>query len=345
MIAAASVVVTHAFWLTTADDAQQPLSALGHKNLGHHAVNVFFVLSGILVAGSLDRSKSMKSFVASRALRILPGLLACTLFTAFVVGPLVSSTSLGSYFSDARTWLYPIQVTAMAKISAGLPGVFATNPVPNVVNESLWTLKYEVLCYTVLTLLAVCGALRSTRPFVGVLVLSALILVRITFRPADPTNLSPIDHFARFWLLFLLGVAFHHFRATIPLRWSLLAAAVLVWWAGSATRFEPVLTFLATGYGAIMLASLPGGWARDFANQHDLSYGIYIYGWPVTQALVWFRPGITSLAAAALSLLLAAVLAWASWTLVERPSLDLKKRLSRASWRRSEPSSVVGVST
>ena len=72
----------------------------------------------------------------------------------------------------------------------------------------------------------------------------------------------------------------------------------------------------------------------------DLSFGIYLYAWPVQQLLIlaagpWLNPWTLSLAALACS----GLLAWISWTFVERPILTLKRpgRLVNASV--SEPSS------
>src|SRR5215207_8588173 len=171
LAAAVSVVVSHAFYLTTGNEFAQPLAGMTRYNLGQHAVNVFFILSGLMVAGSLDRAPSLTSFVLARILRILPGLAICVLLTAFLIGPLVSTLSLTAYFSNTQTYTYPAQTLTLAKISGLLPGVFDGNPHPGV-NIPLWTLKYEVLCYGLLALLAAMGAWRSQRALLTVLALS-----------------------------------------------------------------------------------------------------------------------------------------------------------------------------
>jgi peptidoglycan/LPS O-acetylase OafA/YrhL len=73
----------------------------------------------------------------------------------------------------------------------------------------------------------------------------------------------------------------------------------------------------ALGYAALTLAlrapALPLG--------ADLSYGLYIYGWPVAQTLLHLYPGLAPINLAALSLACTLPLAAASWHLVERPAL------------------------
>lgn len=327
LAAAASVVLTHAAWLSTGDNLSQPLSGFGRYNLGQHAVHLFFVLSGLMVAGSLDRSASLVEFALARALRILPGLLVCASLTAFLLGPVVSSFSPVSYFSDARTYLYPLQVATIAKITASLPGVFETTPVRGVVNEPLWTLKYEVFCYAGLAILSSLGALRSSRAFLAVFLIAFSILVPLTWKRVDPVSLNVAHHFARLGLCFLIGVAFYRYRSILRLHWLAVAGGIGAWWIGRGTGLEAVLTFLLTGYLGLMLATVPIGFARTFTNRSDLSYGVYIYGWPVTQALVWAVPGLGPVPAAVVSLGLAGMLAWFSWTWVEQPSLKARNRL------------------
>lgn len=113
LAAAGSVVVSHAFYVATGDGSAQPLTGLTRYNLGQHAVHVFFVLSGLLVAGSLDRAPSLTAFVLARATRIIPGLAVCVLVTAFFLGPLVSTLPLMDYFNSA-------QVSAGALAAASL---------------------------------------------------------------------------------------------------------------------------------------------------------------------------------------------------------------------------------
>ena len=72
--AALAVVVSHAFPLATGVSATEPLVGVTYFTLGQHAVNLFFMLSGLVVAASLDRSPSYPTFAQRRLLRVLPGL-------------------------------------------------------------------------------------------------------------------------------------------------------------------------------------------------------------------------------------------------------------------------------
>ena len=68
----------------------------------------------------------------------------------------------------------------------------------------------------------------------------------------------------------------------------------------------------------------------------DISYGIYIYHWVVMQTIIHFIPGLGVAELFALGLGPTILLAWLSWTFVEKPMLRHKDRFG--AWlRRSRP--------
>ena len=109
--------------------------------MGPLGVYIFFAISGYLVAQSWQRDPSVLRFLAKRALRIFPGLLACTLISVVVLGPWLTTLDMATYWRNEHTrgyfanvWLY---------MTYHLPGVFAQNKLPHAVNGSLWSLPVE----------------------------------------------------------------------------------------------------------------------------------------------------------------------------------------------------------
>jgi peptidoglycan/LPS O-acetylase OafA/YrhL len=100
------------------------------------------------------------------------------------------------------------------------------------------------------------------------------------------------------------------------------------------------------GYLTLYLAFCPALPVAPAARYGDLSYGLYIYGWPIEQLVVWL--GDAALAwweVFLISLPLAAACAWLSWRLVEAPALALKPRsvpLPRAASRERMEKSALG---
>lgn len=63
MAAASLVLVSHAFLVTAGEGALEPLQGETGVTLGRYCVNVFFGISGLLIARSFDRRASMTQFV------------------------------------------------------------------------------------------------------------------------------------------------------------------------------------------------------------------------------------------------------------------------------------------
>jgi len=116
---------------------------------------VFFTLSGFLVAASLIRTPSLKTFLGLRALRIAPALCVEIVLSALMLGPLLTVLPLSSYFTSAEFFKYFLNTIGW--IHYNLPGVFLDHPVARTVNGSLWTVPYEAECYIALTFLAATG--------------------------------------------------------------------------------------------------------------------------------------------------------------------------------------------
>jgi peptidoglycan/LPS O-acetylase OafA/YrhL len=204
-----------------------------------------------------------------------------------------------------------------------LPGVmFVDNPVGLEINGSLWSLRYEVMMYLMVLVL---GALRLLDPRM-LLALLALGLACLRF-----DSLGFLGTWG--WLLafFAVGMVLYKLRATrlFDARVAALAAAGLVLSVPLRQFIE--LFPLFGGYLAIYLAlerRLPVLKAARFG---DLSYGLYIYGWPVEAMVMWASRGALAWwQLFLLSLPLALAAAWLSWRLVEEPMLRLKKRAGPA---------------
>jgi peptidoglycan/LPS O-acetylase OafA/YrhL len=132
-------------------------------------VKFFFLLSGYLIAASWRSDPNFLRYAAKRVRRIMPALLVVVVSTVFILGPIVSTKR--HYFAERETWTY-LWRNVMLLPYHGLPGVFANNPLP-AVNGSLWSLPWEVLCYT---LTPVVGFIAVRRKSVALILLAAAVL-------------------------------------------------------------------------------------------------------------------------------------------------------------------------
>ena len=106
-IAAGLVLVSHSWPLTGTPG--EPLERIAGFSLGHLGVDMFFVVSGFLVTGSLFARNSLRSFLRARALRIFPALVVCAFGTAFGIGPLVTHLPVARYLTMWNTWRFALQ--------------------------------------------------------------------------------------------------------------------------------------------------------------------------------------------------------------------------------------------
>jgi peptidoglycan/LPS O-acetylase OafA/YrhL len=323
LVFAAIVLLAHSFYTTGNGEGPH----IRGENLGGWAVAGFFVVSGFLITRSRVRGTAGE-YLLHRIVRIFPAFVLCLVVTAAVFGPIAALIEGGSLSGYASTPVTPLQFVwsnlglYMREYSIGstLSGV----PYPGVWNGSLWTLYYEFLCYIVVWLLGSLAWFRRGPWLAGV----AWIVTTALFAANGTVSLMGLDgSFILFLKLapFFLGGALVYFiidRAGVN-GWigaaSLVISAVLIatvpGWGGQLSA-----PFLA--YGVLWLSTVvpqPAWTARN-----DVSYGFYIYAWPVQQLLVLAGVGTggNPWVFVAYNLLAAAItflLGWISWVVVERP--------------------------
>lgn len=332
---AALVLVSHSYLFKTGSAAGEPLTAWTGWSLGEHAVQVFFFLSGLLVAQSFDRSRGIVDFATARSLRIFPGLIVCVLLTALVLGPALSALPPSSYFASLALPAYILKTLSLSTGSAPLPGLFEAVPLAGRVNTSLWTLKYEVICYAGLALAGGLGLFRFGLKSAALLAAGLAALTLLGERPADPGDFTFFDNVRYFVLFFAPGVLAYLVRGRLVISGGAIIALLALYVAARATPFNEITTALLLGYASLWLASKTFGPLRGFCNRFDLSFGIYIYAGPIQQALIETFPGVPPLGIALAAFAFALPLALLSWVIVERPALGLRHRIRGFAARRA----------
>lgn len=311
LIAAMSVVISHAWPLALGIGAVEPLQSLTGRSLGGWAVVLFFFLSGFLIVQSAER-RSATAFWSARARRILPGLAVA------LVASLGLANLSGGTPNAMETARYILRGLSLAGLEHQITGAYATNPYPQAVNGPLWSLQYEVAAHLI------CFAtvrLRLLRSAVGAEALLALAIGLAVCAPVLPDRLAT---FAPLFLCFALGMAAWRFRAIVPLHPALLLPPIMAAGIAFGSTLGDVLGMMAFCYIVLALAyRLPA-----LQLKTDISYGVYIYGWPVAQTLVTLLPRVTPVELALLSVVCTLPIARASWSLVERPALPLRSRVA-----------------
>jgi peptidoglycan/LPS O-acetylase OafA/YrhL len=319
LLAAISVIFSHSFLIAEGTQKHEWLIRLtGNQSIfGLTGVFVFFAISGFLVTQSFEETGDPLRFLVKRALRIFPGLFVAALLSAFVLAPFVTTLEPGAYFSRPEPYRYVIGNTLLDPTVHEMPGVmFVNNPVGLEINGSMWTLRIEFMMYVMVLGLGVTRLL--TLPMAVVLL--ALGIACLHF--------DTLDFLGSWgWLLgfFAAGMVLYKLRATriFDGRVALVALAGLVF-SVPLRGFIPMFPLFGC-YLALWLALTPRLPVVPAARFGDLSYGLYIYGWPVEAAVIWFLGGRAPWwQVFAIALPATAAIAFLSWHLIERPALRLK---------------------
>lgn len=293
-------------------------------NCGAVAVKIFFFISGLTVTNSLLQKGRVPEFILARFFRIWPALAVVLVLTAFVVGPLFTDWGAGSYLTSPAPRAYVLDNLLLASNNE-LPGVFTGEAyVFHEVSITLWTLRYEVAAYAWLLVFFSLGALR--RPWVCALLLIFAYADPLLPHPLLPTSLTGNPQITYLPSCFVLGACLACWKNRIVLRWEYAVAAALAWLFFRHSLFGTHLFLLAVLLAVLHVSTLPV--VLRLRPRADLSYGIYLWGFPVQQVIHPWSASLGFGASFSATLLVTALLAWLSWHGVEKPLIALGRRLA-----------------
>jgi peptidoglycan/LPS O-acetylase OafA/YrhL len=300
--------------------------------LGGWAVAGFFSISGYLITGSRF-SNRLGDYLVHRIARIMPAFLTCLVVMVAVIAPLgflAAKGTLNGYLSTATTPLNYLFSNMFLKMQhADISGGPYDVPYPGAWNGSLWSLYYEFVCYLIIAVLGIFAFFRKspwpiTIAFVASVIVQANI-DRITVYMGQNFDFVLLMRLLPF---FLGGSAMFVWRHRIGLHWiggilaifaSLIVVSAFPSWGGQACG-----AFVA--YAFLWISSwLP---SPKFIYRNDISYGLYIYAFPIQQLLAVYGLHKFGLATyMALSAAITTFFALASWFLVEQPIMSKVRKL------------------
>jgi peptidoglycan/LPS O-acetylase OafA/YrhL len=330
LIAASSVVFSHAFLIATGSEETEPLYFTGRVT-AIYGVFLFFILSGFLVTESAKHSNSLFDYLRKRFLRIAPAFVVSTLLITYVVCPLFSTDGAWNFIQQGSTLKEVLLALFFHTDSLYFENVTFYPPsgeasyLPHVANGVLWTIRLEVLSYVFVGLLMVFSLLKNRGQLIAVALASGFAVISLVYMNSVSSkwlvvflfvapsfccgiamNLLVGIHQPRNWIagLFLLSFIPALYYGVLPQAFPFIVAYPLIW-LGS-VRFPPF------------------AWIGE---KSDISYGMYLYGWPITMLLrAAVGDGLSGYEMALLALPLTAIVALFSWHLVEEPALRLKKK-------------------
>jgi len=294
LIFAAGVVLVHSYDLTGA----RTLESLHFLINSETMVQGFFIISGFLIVMSYEKSRSLRDYFERRFRRIYPAYLVVVLL-GLVLGAFFTTLPLKGFFTAKGTFIYTVSnLLFMNFVKPDLPGVFGANSM-HAINGALWSLKIEVMFY--LCVPAIVWLVRKYRPWkvlLTIYLLSFAYKFGLDYYEAHGHFVQSIGNEGKsglFSLLgkqlfgqltfFMAGAAAYYYRDWFGNYCNLLAALSVVVLMADWYLPMGLLQPAALGIFVIFLACyIPClGNAGRFG---DVSYGLYIYHFPIIQALI-----------------------------------------------------------
>jgi peptidoglycan/LPS O-acetylase OafA/YrhL len=318
LIFATAVLFTHNWTLGGfgPDPLNQPVASLG--GIGAIAVNGFFSISGFLIMGSWLSRRDADSYLRARVTRIWPAFVV-----AFFISLLIAAFAAGEgwlrYLRSIPKQSYVVGAFTLDPFELERPLSFPHNPYPKTVNGSMWTIRIEFCCYMAVALAGCIGALRR-RWLVALFTAFAICLA--AYEQHILPELAWL-RWARFAAYFGAGALLYLYRTNIPKSaWlALLCLGLLC----TANYVSPYFTGpLAGTYLIFYLAYAAPAWMKKIGAKNDISYGVYLYAFPLQQ--LYFSYGVRNelpmnpWISFATVLPLCVACGWLSWLYVEKPA-------------------------
>ena len=299
------------------------------------AIQGFFIVSGLLVYGSLERASSLSDYAGKRVRRLYPAYLVVILIPALV--SLILTFGDPGAIAGVMRYL-GANAIFLNFLEPNLPGLFEGQRF-TAVNGALWTLKIEVMFYLALPVFAWGLHRLKSLWWAG---LAGLVLVAFAWKH----TMLELDSAYSVQLARQLPGQLMYFAAGMAL-WrlkdQLSTHAVL---AGILGAIALALALAVPELGAFRVIGLTGliagvafapGPEINAARWGDVSYGVYIVHFPIIQALV--MADVFSQIGQVGGLILSAVLTFAAsfllWWWVEKPALRHDSHYRTATKRRA----------
>ncbi|MDO6405346.1 acyltransferase family protein [Pantoea phytobeneficialis] len=293
----------------------------GLLTLGGLSVAIFFSVSGFLVTQSFQRTPNYIGFMTKRVKRIFPALIVCSFLMIYIIAPFYQKDAINYIFSS-DAFSYFMRISMMLPVN--VPDVFAGYKFEGPINGSLWTLSMEFACYLVLGFMLCLSNTWKTPAIFLIILISLNILLNKEAMDAIWYSIS-VGWMLKFGICFFFGSLL---SMTIDkwnekkIKTTLLIISICILYIMKGTTEITTLgymaiTFITLAIGVSFKDSMIGG-------KFDISYGAYIYAWPVQQ-IIANQTSLSLYPSMIASLCITSLLAWASWNFVEKPFIKAKK--------------------
>lgn len=323
-IAAFMVIYGHAYAILPPNGHSDIVARmLGFDYSGSLAVKIFFFLSGLVVTNSLLNKKNVVQFLIARVFRIWPALLLVLTISTLVLGPLFTTKPLNEYFSNPSIYLY-IYKNLLMHIQFNLPGVFESLP-QKAVNGPLWTIPYEVFAYLVLATLFMVRLLDSR-------LITTFIFLLILVDPMVGNKLIftwlPQNHEVSLLApCFAIGSLLALWKEKVKIDASICIGAWILFFLFRTSAYNFYFFYLPLFLSILYISSQK--FMIGLKPNFDISYGVYLWGWPVQQVMAYYFLNYSIRFNQVSSIFITAIIGFLSWHFVEKRCIGMGSMLGK----------------
>jgi peptidoglycan/LPS O-acetylase OafA/YrhL len=238
------------------------------------AVNMFAFISGYYIFHSIKRSTSWFDFFCKRFFRLFPQLFVCIILT-FLVFYSVSGEFFFSFLKYRETLFYLMNIFFIGRYT--IPIVFSDNPYPNVANGSLWVLRYLILMYIISWVIY---RIKIKNIVIIIFILFSFIFYLFL---SKKFSISFVFNISRIGFYYLVGFAISMKKVSfLKVKTFLLfiSSSLLVFINHMSVSITLLSIYLIFLFNEIL------EYSGSDINIVDISYGIFIYAFPIQQMLI-----------------------------------------------------------
>jgi peptidoglycan/LPS O-acetylase OafA/YrhL len=326
-ICAIFVVISHSYDLSGESESYIWINQATHSQFVFAQIGLggFFVISGYFIFQSLERSQSIFEYFKKRFLRVFPGLLVMLGLTLVLV-PFIHIGGI-AIFKQWDYYTYLPRNLSLYGFQSMVKGVFQDNQYI-AVNGSLWTIRYE---FTLYIALAILFYLKKNKKIIQGILCATFIFIYVFFvgymdRLGNSQLLTfqgyPLFNLSAFFVGGSLLAAFNFEKwVSVSLFWISLVLVV-----GSLyIEYFALLKHLVFPVLVLCIGFIPLPFISTFGKLGDMSYGIYIYSFPIQQTLVYFF-NMNTYTLMINSIVLSIVFGYLSWHLIEKRAMQYKRK-------------------
>ena len=322
------VVVSHSYPLSGDNERSQWIYKItnGQIVLAQIGLSGFFIISGYFIFQSLERSKDLLDYFKKRFLRLFPAL-AVVLILSIILVPFVYEGEV-SFFKNTAVYTYVPYNLSLYGFQSSIKGVFDTNAY-HAINGSLWTIRYEFSLYIAVALLFFIRTQKQLVTFM-LLVGFTIFMLLYTFclnRFGDSSlfGLQGI-HVLNLGTFFISGSLFASLQfEKIKHKSIILGISVLILVLSLYFNFYDSVKHLVFPIVVLLIGFIPLPFICTFGKFGDMSYGIYIYSFPIQQTLMYYYK-MNTYSLLIYSVLLSICFGYVSWHLIEKRALKYKRK-------------------